>query len=385
MKNKKIFIVAGEVSGDIRGFELIEKLLQKSPDLKIDSVGGKRMKQAGANILFDITKLAVVGFVEVLRHYFDFKQLMNDVIDTLKKNDYSAIILIDYPGFNLRLAENIKHLGIPVIYYVSPQVWAWGRKRISKIAGLVDKMIVFFEFEKDLYSPYGLDTDFVGHPMVDMIADYKAKNLREILNIEKKIKIIGLLPGSRTKEVEKILPSMIEAIKLHESEIDKNDPNRFVFIISAAQKNLEVIIKNYLDEKEITDVKVYSDDVSDIMSSSDIVVVASGTATLQSCLFERPMIIVYKVAFLTWLIAKVLVKIPYIGMVNVISRKKIVPELIQWDLNGENILKEIKKYITDEKYTKKTVNELCNVKKRLGSGGAASKAASSIIDFLNMD
>ena len=380
-EKRKIFIFAGEESGDIRGAELIKALKKISPSLHIDAVGGEKMKAAGAHIIFDITGLAVVGFVEVLKHYTEFRKLMKNVVEILSQENYSAIILIDYPGFNLRLAKRIRHLQLSVIYYISPQVWAWGKRRSREIACLVDKMIVLFDFEKDIYTSYGLETTFVGHPMVDMISGFSPEDLKKRLHITEEEKLIGFLPGSRVKEVEKILPSMLDAIELYK---ERQDYSPLRFIISSARKDLKEIIQKMLEKrKSIENVTIYEGSVSHVLASSDIIVVASGTATLQTCLFEKPMIVVYKVAFLTWAIAKILIKIPYIAMVNVVSGKKIVPELVQWGMTGDRIMKELTSYLQDDEYRVSVIQELHKVKERLGSGGAADKAARSIVEFID--
>jgi lipid-A-disaccharide synthase len=380
---QKIFIIAGEESGDVRGAELIRELKIMAPGLTIDSVGGQRMKEAGANIVRDITHLAVVGFVEVLKHYSDFRRLMDEVAEIIGKGGYSAIVLIDYPGFNLRLAERVKPFGIPVIYYISPQVWAWASGRAKKIAGLVHRMIVLFEFEKDFYALHGIHADFVGHPMVDMAAQYRPRDLRKEFGVPDDSKIVGFLPGSRVSEVQRILPAMLEAMNIYKRS---KGIYKIRFLVSAARKELEDIIREGIRRhKDLDDVMIYGGDSSDVIHSSDAVVVASGTATLQTAIFEKPMVIVYSVSFLTWAIARLLVTIPYIGMVNVISGKKVVPELVQWHLTGNDIIIEIFKYFNDASYRESVVSSLRVVKKKLGPGGAAKKAAGSVIDFLEKD
>ncbi|MBN1522106.1 MAG: lipid-A-disaccharide synthase [Candidatus Aureabacteria bacterium] len=381
MESKKIFILAGEESGDIRGAELIENLLAVSPDLQIDAVGGRRMKKAGGRILYDMTEFAVVGFVEVLRHYPDFRRLMSDIVGIIRKGNYDAVVLIDYPGFNLRLAKKIRPMGTRIIYYISPQVWAWGQKRIKEIARLVDRMIVLFDFEENVYRPCGLDTVFVGHPMVDMVAAYRPNDLRKQFSIAENVSVVGFLPGSRMKEVEKILPSMLDAYDIYR---DSTGPYKMRFLVSAAREDLKDKIEELVRQRNAAgEIIVYPGNVSDILFSSDIVVVASGTATLQTCLYEKPMVVVYRVAFLTWAIAKMLVKIPYIGMVNVVLGEKKIPELVQKDLTGGRILQEVVRYIQDPGWREDIVGALQKIKARLGQGGAAKKAAGAVSEFLN--
>ena len=366
--NPKIFFFAGEESGDIRSSEVIREILKIRPDVRIDAVGGKRMGEAGANVIKDITGFAVVGFVEVLKHYGFFKNLMEETVSLILKNKYDAVVLVDYPGFNLRLAERLKKHGIRIIYFISPQVWAWGKKRIPKIANLVDRMIVLFEFEKNIYAEEGLETVFCGHPIVDEESKYNPKNLRVSFNIDENCKIIGFLPGSRRKEIENILPPMLDAAKMLEKENVK-------FIVSVARKDLEQVVDAVKKRFEFREKSVffYNGNASDVIYSSDIVVVASGTATIQTAFYEKPMIIVYKVAFFTWLIAKLLVKLPYIGMVNVMLGEKKIPELVQWDLNGKKLKEEIRKILHNEsriKEIKGYVSEAkkCLVKKALPKG-----------------
>ncbi len=310
-------VIAGEASGDIRAAELVSAIKFLSPNIEFSGVGGECMQKSGVELFENITSLAVIGIVEVLKNLGTIKKVFERVIFEVEAQMPDAVILVDYPGFNLRLAAELKKRSIKVIYYISPQVWAWREKRIEKIKKLVDRMIVLFPFEKDLYARYGMDVDYVGHPLVDEIKIQKSPT--EVLkSIGLKIQgatTIGLMPGSRQKEVERHLPVMIEAAQ----ELFKKDERRQFLLLKASTIKMDFLKKHLPINLPI---KIFEGSSYDGINAMNAAIVASGTATLETALLEKPMVIIYKTSWPTYVIAKSVIKIPYIGLVNVVAGKK---------------------------------------------------------------
>lgn len=333
-----LMIVAGEVSGDSHSAALVKALKQCDPTLTFSGLGGPKMKDAGVDIDEDLTRFAVVGFIEILKHYTEFRRCFECFLTNVKRRKPSAVILVDYPGFNLRLAARLKKMGVPVIYYISPQVWAWKENRVNFIKRNVDLMLVLFHFEKEFYADRGVHVEFVGHPLAD---DVQLTNTREQTLTKAGLSAdkctIGLLPGSRQKEIESLLPPMLDAAKI----LHNQDP-RFQFLILKAPNLAPELFKDYLTQQSCP-LRLLDGHFHDGLNACDICIVASGTATLETALFLKPMIVVYKTSFLTFTLAKALIKIPYIGLVNIVAGKKIVPECIQNDANGKTIAAELKK------------------------------------------
>ena len=378
----KIFIITGDISGDMHGAFLAKSLLKKEPHLQIFGMGGERMKAAGIKVLFDLTQLSLMGFVEVARHIFLFRKVLYRLIAEIKIEQPDAIVFIDYPGFNLRLAEKIKSLSIPLIYYISPQVWAWGKTRIKKIALLFFRMIVILPFEKEIYEKEGLPTFFVGHPLLDVV---KTGNCRGRIYPTRKDGLdksspyrgnptITILPGSRSCEVKRLLPVMVKLAQLIK---EKKPETQFVILAASSlmEKEIEKILKKKKNSLKVTREKKY-----DIIKSSTLVLTASGTATVEIAILERPMIILYKISPFAYPFLKRMVSIPYIGMVNIIAKKKIVPEFIQERANAERILPTALALLEQRGKREKMSEQLRRVKKSLGSPGAADRAAEIILE-----
>ena len=366
-------IVAGEASGDMRAAELVSALKSLSPDIQFSGVGGDCMQKAGVELFEHITSLAVIGIAEVVKNLGRIKKIFDHTLAEIETRKPDAVVLVDYPGFNLRLASQLKKRNIKVIYYVSPQVWAWRQKRIKIIKKIVDRMIVFFPFEKELYAQYGMDVDYVGHPLVDEIkVQRSASEVLKSVGLETQgILTIGLLPGSRQKEVERHLPEMIQAAQ----KLYANDQNKQFLLLKAStiqRSLLEGLVPPSLP------IKIYEGAPYDAINAMDAVIVASGTATLETALLGKPMVIIYKTSWLTYAIAKSVIKIPYIGLVNVVAGRKIVPELIQEDCNAQNIAATLEAVMQD----KNIIGELKRVKSALGEPGASQRAAQVVLQEL---
>lgn len=375
---KRILIVAGEASGDMRAAGIVKAINKTHPNYHWVGVGGPSMKTAGVELLENIDKLGVVGFLEVIKHLPIIRQVFKHIIAYIDKNPIDAALLVDYPGFNMRLAKILKDRGIKVIYYVSPQVWAWKEKRINVIKKIVDKMLVLFPFEKDIYAKYGMEVDYVGHPLLDEVKITEPpSSIKASLKIKPQMPTIGLLPGSREKEVSRHLPTMLEAAKIL---YQKNNNRRFIVLKAPTipKEMLEKIIKASGVEAIIYDGPIYNG-----IGTMDAVIVASGTATLECGLLLRPMIIMYKTAWATYWVAKSVIKIPYIGLVNVVAGKKIIPEFIQHDASAENLAAGIEEIFSNPNTYGQMTNDLAKVKTLLGNSGASNRAAGIITSYLN--
>ncbi len=381
---KKILIIAGEASGDIYGADLAKHLFRSRPDLKISGIGGKRMRDAGVEILFDISHISVVGFSEILPKLRVIKKAYNVVSDIIKSGGADLVVLIDYPGFNIRLAGVAKKAAVPAVYYISPQVWAWRKGRIKLLAGRIKKMIVVLPFEEEIYKKEGIDCSFLGHPLVDeVISTRAAEDSMKLYGLNENKTVLGLLPGSRTGEVRTLLPLFLDSARII------TDGNQDIQIIMAAAESLdfnevEGIVDKWKasDNSRSLDIRIIKGEANDVINVSNVILAASGTITLQAALFGKPMVIVYKMSLLTYAIAKLLVTVKHIGLVNIMAGKRIVPELVQYDATPENIAGEAKRFLYDAQYYEKTIKELNAVRLTLGPPGASERVAREIAGML---
>ncbi|MCX5692332.1 MAG: lipid-A-disaccharide synthase [Candidatus Omnitrophica bacterium] len=379
MKKLKLMIIAGEASGDLQAASLIKSIKLINPHIEIFGMGGKKMQAEGVEIIYDITGLAIVGFFEVLKHLGTFKKIFEKLTGLLETMKPDAVILVDYPGLNLRFAKIAKEKNIPVIYYISPQIWAWGENRIHEIKKCVDKMIVIFGFEENIYKEAGVKVSFVGHPFLDIVKPiWKKEETIKTCHLKHDSIKIALMPGSRKKEIEKHLPGMLRAC-----EIIKNKIPNAEFIISRI-KELDQNLYDKIVKRSRIKVHSLENKPYEVMDIADLVIVSSGSATLEVAIMEKPMVIIYKTSFLTWLLAKNLIKIPDIGLVNIVARKRIVPELVQFRVTPENIAKESLDILNNHKRIHEIKENLKQVKSKLGEQGASSRAAHAICKFLNI-
>jgi len=321
---RNIMIIAGEVSGDLHGASLVDELKKIDKDLIIYGIGGDRMQQSGVELIYHINKMAFLGFAEVIRHLPFIRRVQNDLINIIKEKQIKNVILIDYPGFNLNFAKKIKPLKINILYYISPQIWAWGAGRVKRIKNLVKKMFVVFPFEEKIYKEEGIPVEFVGHPLLERINNYDYLNEEEFykkLGLDKGKEILLIMPGSRKHEIEKIFPECIKAA-------DRLSKEFSIQIVVARAPNID---ENSFEKLTfLRDFKVVEGYTYDLMRHSKIGIIKSGTSTLEAALFALPMVIVYKTSLLTYLIGKNLINVKNIGMANIISGEKVVPEL-SWE------------------------------------------------------
>ena len=371
-----ICIIAGEASGDMHGASLVSALKRRRPDLSFTGIGGDRMSEAGVKLVRHVREMAFLGFFEVIRHLPFIRRVLSEIRFLMDSRRPIAVILIDYPGFNLKIAKEAKKRGIPVVYYISPQVWAWGKGRVKKIAKRVDRMIVLFDFEEAIYREAGMDVVFVGHPLKDTVRTAVSKRVFfKNAGLDPRKPLLGLLPGSRRQEVRNLLPEMTLAFKLMQ-----NDIPGLQAVAGIAPTLSDQVYTPYLSETgEIRSVRSQA---YEVMAYSDAVLVASGTATLETALSGTPMVILYKMSAGSFFIGKLLVRMKNIGLANIVAGRRIVPELLQRDVTAEKIRDAAIPLLTDAKLRRDTRRNLYEVVKKLGQPGATERAADRIIEFL---
>ncbi len=371
-------MVAGEVSGDLHGANLMEAIRSIDPDIQFFGIGGDRLGTAGMNLLYHSQSLAVVGITEVLFKIRPIVKAFRGLKQSLGREKPDLVILIDFPDFNLRLARIAHRKGIPILYYISPQVWAWRAKRVKLIAQWVKKMVVLFPFEIPFYETAGVDVEWVGHPLLDIV---KATLPREAacqrFGLDSKQRTVALLPGSRMEEVKRLLPPLLASAQLLQKEIPD-----LQFVIPLApgidRKTLSPWMRNLS-----VPVKVVEGWTYEVMNLSDLLIAASGTATLEAAILGKPMVIVYKVSFLSYWIGRALIRVDHIGLVNLVAGKGIVPELIQKDVHPKKIAEEALRILRDPILSRRMTESMAGVRQGLGEPGAAHRAARIVTSLLN--
>ncbi len=377
MAEKHLFIICGEASGDLHAGNLAKEILALNPQIKISGVGGETLRQAAAEIYSDIKDLAVIGLFDALKKLPKFLALKKLILKKIEEKKPAAIIFVDFSGFNLRLAKTINNT-IPTIYYISPQVWASRPGRVKTIKKYISKMLVLFKFEQEFYRKHGIDVDFVGHPLLDIVRPTMGKKeFYDKLKLDASKPTIALLPGSRKQEIENILPLMLEAAVL----IHKKKQDIQFVVAKSTQINWDTyhrITHNFNLNLKVVEGKTY-----DCLNIADFCLVASGSATLETAIMQKPFLVIYKMGLLNYLLYRPQVRLPYIGMVNIVAAKLIVPELIQFQATPNKISQEALKLLEDPAELEKMKNNLAQVKASLGENGAAFRAARIIVDFLN--
>ena len=369
---KKLLIIAGEASGDLHGSALVRELKSIDKDIEIFGIGGDKMIEAGLIPKYHINKMSFLGFIEVIKHLPFIRKVKRDLISLVKKEGIKTAVLIDYPGFNLSIAKSFHSLGLKNLYYISPQIWAWGKGRIKKIKNIITRMIVFFPFEKKLYSSNGINSDFVGHPLVRTIENYNFKTKEELILEHKllpKQDILLLLPGSREQELNKILPSVLKASKKLADEFNLQ-------IVIACADNID---KNYFNDYSSYSFSLIQGDTYNLLKNSKFAIVKSGTSTLEAGIIGTPFIVVYKTNYLTYLIGKALIKISNIALANIVAEKTVVTELIQNEVKSENIYSICKEFVINKQKYESLKMELGKIKSKLKTEGNPSKKAAEII------
>ena len=364
----KLAVVAGEASGDLHAASVLRELRELSPGLRIFGIGGDLMEQEGVEILKHARDLGLVGLFNVLRHLGMFRRVFRELMDRIEKEKPDAVLLVDYPGFNLRVARRAKELGLTVIYFISPQVWAWHRRRVHDIARWVDHMIVILPFEEAFYRQHDVRVTYVGHPLIDQIGEVtrtepKSDSLR-----------LAILPGSRRREVDDVLPAMLEAVKILREERTVEpyvvqaptiDRDHLARIIAASGQSIPIVPR----------------DDGQALAAADVAISSSGTATLESAVAGTPVVVMYRVGRFTYPIARRLIKLPYYSLVNIIAGRWVVPELMQDKVTGPNIAAEVRELVEPVRYAQAKADML-EVRRKLGERGASRRAAEAIMATL---
>jgi lipid-A-disaccharide synthase len=394
MPEATVYFVAGERSGDNHGAALLKALRTRAPEMRFVGRGGPKMRAfAGENFRDWIDDTAVVGLWEVIRRYPFFRKQFQATISEIDATRPSAVVLIDYPGFNLRLARalHVKFPELKIIYYISPQVWAWNQRRVSQMAQSIDLMLCIFPFEPELYRASGLRAIFVGHPMMSVIPrgvegsrneTLNAASTESLVTIQSDVsvrddKLVGLFPGSREREVKKIFPVMREAA----TELSHQDHD-LRFVVSAASEPLAELIRGDLDGKHAAGKFSIVADARSLMARVNVGMVASGTATLEAALSELPFVLIYRVAWLTYLAARLVVKVKYLGMPNVLANREIVPEFIQHKAQPYAIAAAVARLLGDKTERARMLADFACVAQKLGRGDANTNAAEAIVTEL---
>ncbi|MBA3002958.1 MAG: lipid-A-disaccharide synthase [Desulfurivibrio sp.] len=371
ISSPRIMIVAGEASGDMHGARLIAALKEQAPEAQVCGIGGPELTRQGVEILYDSSQLAVVGIVEVISHLSFIREALRILENRLKEQQPDLLILIDYPDFNLIMAKKAKRLGIPVFYYISPQVWAWRSGRVKTIKKLVDRMAVILPFEQEFYRKRGMTVDFVGHPLMDSVRTTRTReDFLQSLGIAPESTVIGILPGSRKREIAGMLPIFLEAAKCMQDQLVKP-----VFLLPLAPTLCEDdLLANGLAESGV-EVKVIRENRYDLMGACGAVMAASGTVSLELAILDVPMVISYRVSPLTYFLGRRLIKVQYASLVNLVAGREVVPELLQNEALPEKIASATVRLIANQAERTKHLNGLAEVRKKLGGAGASAKAA----------
>lgn len=370
--HKRVLLIAGEASGDIHGGDLVAALKRQAPTVDVFGVGGPSLRAAGMQTLVDTAEITGMGLLEARDKFGALVRTYHQLKHILQTDPPDLLVLIDFPEFNLRLAKIAKQAEVRVFYYISPQVWAWRKRRVHTIARRVDRLAVVFPFEPAFYAAHGCSVEFVGHPLVDRVLPTRTREETLIQHgLDPARRTIVLLPGSRAQEVRYLLDPLLGAAALL--------GNDYQFVLAAATTlNAEELRTRVKD----TPVRVIQDDTYNLVHAAELALVASGTATLETALLERPMVIIYRLASLTYALARLIVRVPFIGMPNLIAERQVVPELIQGEVTPERIAAEATRLLTNAQAYSVTQEGLREVRQRLGGGGAAGRTAALIVEML---
>ena len=373
----KIMLAAGEASGDLHGASLVRELKKKGAF--VFGLGGSRMQDAGMRLDLDLASHAVIGFVEVIKNFGFFYSAMQQAVELLKKEQPDVLVIIDNPGFNLRLAQRAKAMGIKVCGYISPQIWAWKKNRIHQLKRDLSRMLVTFPFEKEIYDRVGLDCRFVGNPLMDSVKpSQSALTVRRGLGLKKDQRMVGLLPGSRKQEVRWLLPVMLQSAAL----LLEKDPDIIFVLVMASGPGKKAYAAAKESNLPIVYVEPGHTDTYSIRASFNAAMVSSGTATLETAIMGTPLALLYRVHAWEYAIGRWLVDLPYIGLPNVVAGKKIIPEFIQGGLKPMKIAAAIWALLSDKAYQSRQKSDLKAAVKKLGKDGVAPRTAAAILDLV---
>lgn len=373
----KILFSAGESSGDQHAANMFLELKKQRPDIKGIGMGGAKMAQAGIELHYDSAHIAVIGVVEVIKHYAEIRRALKLMQRLVATERPDLLVCVDYKEFNFKLARYAKQQGIKVLFYVSPQVWAWRPGRVKAYGKVIDMMAVIFPFETAYYDAEKVPVRYVGHPSVDKVhAQYSKDEDLTRFGLDKNKPVVGLLPGSRANEIKRMLPAMLAAAEKVQAGLPKCQ-----FILPQADSISDALLEQYISQSPLT-ITVIKNQPYDVIQCCDAVMTTSGTATLEIALLAVPMVITYKLSSVTYWLGKWLVNTPFIGLPNIVSGKSIVRELIQHDATAENLSVEIMRILTDTAYADEMRQNLIHVKQQLGQGGGSKNMAQLALEML---
>ncbi|MBI4778519.1 lipid-A-disaccharide synthase [Candidatus Desantisbacteria bacterium] len=371
---KHIMLIAGEASSDFPEACLAREMFAASPDIRITGMGGQFMAEAGVEIVFEFSSLSAIGIVEVLEKIPQGFKRLAEVAEYIKENKPDVLVTIDFPEFNIRLGKIVSQMGIPVVYYFPPTVWAWRKKRANTIAGYFKKVICVFPFEAEVFREAGADVAFFGHPLLDIVKPVNStEDIYHNLNLNPSRQVLGILPGSRKGEIKRLLPIMLEAT----GRLLKKFPDIQPIMVLAPTIN-DRDIQPYLESIPFK-IAVVRDNTYDVLSICRLALISSGTATLEAACLGVPMVILYKLNWFTYLLGRLLLRIPFIGLPNIIAGKKVVPELVQTRANAQNAAKEAGILLENNPAWTSMQKNLLEVREKLGCRGATKKAAGLIL------
>lgn len=367
---REVLFVAGEESGDLHAGFVSARLRELRPDLRAIGIGGAHMRAAGAEVLRDHAELAVMGFAEVLKHIPKHAMLLRSLRRRLAGGEVAAVVLVDYPGFNMKVAKAARRAGVPVLYYVTPQVWAWGANRLPKLARLVDRAAVILPFEEKLLRDHGVDATFVGHPLLDRAGALPSRTeARSRLGVPAEAEVLALFPGSREQEIRRHLDLFVATA----AELLRRRPNLQVVLHAAPS----VVI----DESRVP-FRIVRGGSFDVLRAADVAMCKSGTTTLEAAIAECPMVVAYRTGAVSYAIARRVVKIPHIGLVNVVAGREVAREFVQGALVPTVVADELERLLSDDAYRNAQRAGLRGVRAVLGSAGAAARVAQMISDLV---
>ncbi len=371
---KSLLVIAGEVSGDMHAADVIRELKSRPSGFDVWGVGGDHLRAEGMEILYDVKEMDVLGFVEVLKRYSFFKMVFAEILAEVDRRKPDAALLVDYPGFNLRLAKELKKRGVKVLYYICPQVWAWNRGRIPKMAQVIDRLMVIFPFEVDVFKGVDLKVDFVGHPMIDELRALRAEAPKPLpWNGAKKV---ALLPGSRKQEISYILEPLLDAAYLLEQS--RSDLS---FIIPVPERRLKFFEETMKTATNVPkNLSVVIGQSREVLKQADAALVASGTATLEAALLGCPTVLVYRGSFVNCILVKLLIRVPWFGIANIVSNREIMPERLQEEMEPAKLVAVIEPLIDDTPVRAEMLENFKTLEKLLGNGAPAGRVAQIICD-----
>ena len=370
----KIMMSAGEASGDMHAAAVAAEIKRIRPDAEIFGMGGELMKKSGVRIIYDIENLGIIGIVEILKHIPFFFHLRDMLRQAMIDEKPDVLVCVDYPGFNMKIAHVAKTLGIPVVYYIAPTIWAWNKGRAKNIVRDVAQVASIFPFEAKAYQEAGAHVTFVGHPLADTVKPSMSfDEAMEYFHGNKEARRILLMPGSRKNEVTGLFPLMLDAAE----NLSKKENCQF-FVPRASTIPKEFLL-SFIGKRNIS-FEITEGHQYDLMQICDVCVASSGTATLETALMELPTVLVYKLAPLTWILANLLVHVKYAGLPNLLMGREVTPELLQDKATPENVTEILQKWITDENARQENISEIRKVREALGSGGAVNRTARLILE-----